>query len=63
MTFEETLDSANSRIKADLENLYNLSMKIKMTHLDIDKIELLREMEERMYRTYAYVLETWHKYK
>jgi hypothetical protein len=62
MTFEETLDSANSRIKADLENLYNLSMKIKMTHLDIDKIIMMQELEQKLFKLYGYVEETLKRY-
>ena len=63
MSFEENLDSATKRIKADVENCYNLLMKARMSHLDFEKLELLREIEQKMYKTHLYLCETIKMYQ
>lgn len=60
--FEETLQSANNRIKSDIENMYNLSMRVKMSSLTTEKLELLREIEQRMEKTHRYIIETIKTY-
>lgn len=63
MSFEETLLSANNRIKADIENCYNLTMQIKMSSEVSAQIELLRELEQKLYRITIYTEETIKKYQ
>ncbi len=61
--FNENLTAANRRIKADIENMHNLAMKIQMDHVTSDKLELLRELEQRLWKTHAYCVETIRTYQ
>ncbi len=63
MTFEETLQAANSRIKNDVENAYNLTMKIRMSRFTHEQIELLRELEALLDKVHKYTIETVKTYQ
>lgn len=61
--FEESLSASNSRIKSDIENCYNLTMRIKMSRNDSDQLEMLRELEQKLYKIHDYVVETVKTYQ
>ena len=59
--FVEDLTSATSRIKADIENCYNLTMIIRMNREgDSKKLELLRELAQKLYKVWFYIDEVIH---
>lgn len=59
----ESLDTSTKRIKDDIENMYNLVMRTRMTKLHSEKLELLRELEQKLWRTHEFTVETVRSYQ
>lgn len=54
--FHESLISHATRLKSDSENIYNLCMRIRMSNLSSEQLEMFREIEQRLYKMHEFVV-------
>ena len=52
--FHESLVTHASRLKADSENVYNLCMRVRMSNLTSEQLEIFRDIEQRLYKMHEF---------
>ena len=55
--YHESLVSHATRLKSDSEDIYNICMKIRMSNLTSEQLEMFREIESKLNKMHEFVIE------